>query len=663
MTKHKEELFKILAKLKEDEFKDFKWFLEQDGNLEGFSGIPVAQLENAAKTRTVDLMVQKYQEPGALLLTKKVLEKINRNDLVQHLQNTCSGPKAFGSTPPTNCNNNELIRIVMVGKTGVGKSATGNTILGKQCFKSHLSPASLTEHCKKASGEVDGQKVAVIDTPGLFDTIQTEEGTNRYIAESISYASPGPHIFLVVIKLGRFTEEEKHTIEKIQEIFGEEANKYSMILFTHGDLLKGKAVEEFLRESEDLQELVAKCNNQYHVFNNEVEDRSQVKELLNKIRNINVQNGGSYYTTEMFQKAERAIEEEKLRILKEEEEQNRKEQEKLKRELEEEYQQKLRQVFSVVRSTPRTTYNNNELIRIVLVGKTGAGKSATGNSILGQKCFESEFSAESLTECCEKVYGEVDGQKVAVIDTPGLFDTRNNKEKTVEDLAQSISYASPGPHIFLVVIKLGIYTDEEKQTVQKIRKIFGKEADKYSMVLFTHGDLLKGKTIEEFLKDSKDLRELVTKYNGWYHVFNNEVKDHSQVSKLLDKIRNINVQNGGSYYTNKMFQKAERAIEEEKQRILKEREEQNCKEQETLRKEIEEKFQQQLREVKGDIEKQNKLMEEREIEIKKKMKKLKEKQELQARKIAEDSSGIIQMLVSSFPLLLSFSLPFFFWKR
>eukprot|EP00064_Thunnus_orientalis_P024992 superscaffoldBa00011656_g25317 len=93
MTKPKEELFKILAKLKEDEFKDFKWFLEQDGNLEGFSGIPVAQLENAAKTRTVDLMVQKYQEPGALLLTKKVLEKINRNDLVQHLQNTCSGPK------------------------------------------------------------------------------------------------------------------------------------------------------------------------------------------------------------------------------------------------------------------------------------------------------------------------------------------------------------------------------------------------------------------------------------------------------------------------------------------------------------------------------------------------------------------------------------------
>ncbi|XP_067462879.1 GTPase IMAP family member 4-like [Thunnus thynnus] len=501
MTKPKEELFKILAKLKEDEFKDFKWFLEQDGNLEGFSGIPVAQLENAAKTRTVDLMVQKYQEPGALLLTKKVLEKINRNDLVQHLQNTCSGPKAFGSTPPTNCNNNEPIRIVMVGKTGAGKSATGNTILGQKCFKSHLSPTSLTEHCKKASGMVDGQKVAVIDTPGLSDTRNTEEETNKCIAESISFASPGPHIFLVIIRLGRFTEEEKQTVEKIQEILGEEANKYSMVLFTHGDLFEGnfryfELIEKLLEHSKALQELVAKCNNQYHVFNNRVKDRSQVSELLNKIRNINVQNGGSYYTTEMFQKAERAIEEKKQRILKEREQQNSKEQEKLMKEIEKKYQQQLKEVFSVVRSTPRTTYNNNELIRIVLVGKTGAGKSATGNTILGQKCFESEFSAESLTECCEKVYGEVDGQKIALIDTPGLFDTRNNKEKTVEDLAQSITYASPGPHIFLVVIKLGIYTDEEKQTVQKIRKIFGKEADKHSMVLFTHGDLLKGKTIE-----------------------------------------------------------------------------------------------------------------------------------------------------------------------
>lgn len=218
------------------------------------------------------------------------------------------------------------MRIVLLGKSGSGKSTLANCIFGsEELFATSLSPNSVTSQCQAETRLVNGRSITLIDTPGFFDSHRPEEDIKSEMARCITECAPGPHAFLIVLQVDRFTSQEQAVIAKIRQYFSDDALKHAVVVFTHGDqLAEGSQIEDFVGQNEDLSELVRKCGGRCHVFDNKYwknkreddyrSNRFQAEVLLKTIDKMVMDNKGGYYTNEKLQAVRAEIKREEERI-------------------------------------------------------------------------------------------------------------------------------------------------------------------------------------------------------------------------------------------------------------------------------------------------------------------------------------------------------------
>jgi GTP-binding protein EngB required for normal cell division len=219
----------------------------------------------------------------------------------------------------------ETRNVLLIGRTGNGKSTLANVLTNTEKFKESASCISETREIQTENfvSVVNDEEVVykVIDTIGIGDTKLSDKEVLRRISEASYHLKNDGLCQILFVINGRLTDPEKEAYNIMREVlFGDEITKYTTIVktnFTNFD--DEESCEEETRkiheEDPTLSEILKRCNRIIYVDNPSVDEKQKplkiaaAKESRETSRKILIDHltykCGNYYPTKITELNER----------------------------------------------------------------------------------------------------------------------------------------------------------------------------------------------------------------------------------------------------------------------------------------------------------------------------------------------------------------------